>query len=152
MKNFKFTQENFYQAIKCLMWFIFTLIFAFSQDWIAFLINWGSVDKQPIFDEFIRDGALFFFSIVLVSSLTVDYFLFRRCKLSENFDTVTNTVFFSISFIIILTCASLFYNFHETPLDKIDISALAIMELTLVSITAIYSIFIKFLSLLECKK
>jgi len=149
MKNFKL---NFYQLIKCLMWFIFTLIFAFSQDWIAFLINFGNIDKQPIFQEFIRDGALFFFSIIIISSLTLDYFFFRRCELNAVLDIWSNVIFSIFPMIMILTCASLFYYFHEKPLDKIDIDALATMQLILVFITAVYSIFIKFLSLQECER
>jgi hypothetical protein len=144
--------KTFYKLIKCLIWFILTFIIAFSQDWTDLLISLVNVEKNLIVEEFIRDGVLLFFSIVLISSLTLDYFLFRKCKLNNIIDTISDVLFSIFPILMILTCASLFYNFHEEPLDKINITALAIIEVTLVFITAIYSIFIKYLSLLECEK
>ncbi|RKZ62029.1 MAG: hypothetical protein DRQ99_19425 [Candidatus Parabeggiatoa sp. nov. 3] len=62
---------------KSLRWFILTLVIGLSQVWVVFIAEFGEMSLE----QFIIDGGILFFSIVLISSLMIDHFLL--CKKEE---------------------------------------------------------------------
>ena len=141
-----FNSTRISKLVKCSLWFVLTLAFSLSQNWRDFLsMIFVKQGQQIVFEDFILSGSLLFFSIVLISSLTIDHHFFRN---HTRYSSGVHFFLFSLfPMFMFLMCLSLFFESQNNKPSNIDISALAMLEFALLLMTAIYAIAIKLFSL-----
>jgi len=130
------------------VWFVLTLIFGLIQTWIIFFTTLIEKEKTFPFDKFVTDGVLLFFSMVIISSLTIDYHIFRRTFQSK---ALIDFLFIFFPVVIFSLCIMIFSACYYVP-DRIDINKVAAWEFIIFLMTALYAIIIKFFSLKSDKK
>jgi hypothetical protein len=152
MKFFNWVKESVDVAKKNLSligkscgWFTLTLIVGLCQIWIILFVNVvqgnAGIPLQQLINEFIVDGILLFFSIVLISSLMIDHYLFGKTPL----DFKTKFMFSLFPLFLIVCCAILFVICYlkDSFVTPIDLEIIALSELAILAVTAIYAIVIK---------
>jgi hypothetical protein len=130
------------------VWFVLTIIFGLIQTWIIFFTTLIEKEKTFPFDKFVTDGVLLFFAMVIISSLTIDYHIFRRTFQSK---ALIDFLFIFFPVVIFSLCIMIFSACYYVP-DRIDINKVAAWEFIIFLMTALYAIIIKFFSLKSDKK
>lgn len=131
---------------KSFFWFFLTLVVGLSQVWIMLFISY--IKKMDFPSETVMvDGVLVFFSIVLVSSIMIDYFLFEEPSnrsLTDN-GFVKKFMFSFFPMGLILGCGILFAVSYVSKLDasQFDIDFITFTQFMILAITAIYAILVK---------
>jgi len=125
---------------KSFFWFVLTLFFGLLQIWLILLINNFILTTELFFEKFIIDGALLFFSIAIVSSLTIDYHVFSRGIF--NWKDFSVFMFFLFPIAIVAFCVILFIVCYLTP-EQIDFESVFHAEIVIVTITFFYTIVVK---------
>ncbi len=87
-KNYLFSiGESFLFSLvavwKSFWWFIFTLFFGLLQIWYIVVRDFFQTTNLYPFEKFVTNGALLFFSVIVISSLTMDYIIFSREVLAK---------------------------------------------------------------------
>ena len=125
---------------KSFFWFMLTLFFGLFQIWLVLGINNLIPTNELFFEKFIIDGALLFFSIAIVSSLTIDYHVFSRGIFNWNDFTLFMFLIFPIA--IVFLCA-LFFTACHLRAEDIDINIVFYTEIAIFTITFLYTIVVK---------
>ncbi|MEN8217112.1 MAG: hypothetical protein ABFS56_12240 [Pseudomonadota bacterium] len=125
---------------KSFFWFVLTLFFGLFQIWLVLGINNLIPTNGLFFEKFIIEGALLFFSIAIVSSLTIDYHVFSRGIF--NWKDFTVFMFFLFPIAIVAFCVIVFIVCYLTP-EKIDFDSVFNAEIGIFTITFLYSIIVK---------
>ncbi|MEK8015513.1 MAG: hypothetical protein VSS75_001510 [Candidatus Parabeggiatoa sp.] len=121
---------------KSLRWFILTLVIGLSQVWVVFIAEFGEMSLE----QFIIDGGILFFSIVLISSLMIDHFLFSEGTLSG----FVKFMFSIVPICLILPSVALFISCYMAPQKASShLEFIGIAQIIIFAITALYAILIK---------
>jgi len=121
---------------KSLRWFILTLVIGLSQVWVVFIAEFGEMSLE----QFIIDGGILFFSIVLISSLMIDHFLFSEGTLSG----FVKFMFSIVPICLILPSVALFISCYMAPQKASShLEFIGIAQIIIFLITALYAILIK---------
>lgn len=104
---------------KGLSWFVLTLFFGMFQVWLTLLLHiFVTSPFDSLFHKFILDGAILFFSIAVVSSLTIDYYIFSKGIFP--WDWFNIFMFIVAPIIIVFFGSILFAVCYLTPTEKIN--------------------------------
>ena len=123
------------------IWFGLTLFFGLFQIFLVWLISLLFPATPFSIEQICSDGGLLFFSMALISSLMIDYFLFR--KAAQNFLQKLLFTFFPI--VLFSICSVVFVMCHlQTQLKTpINTEITMIIQLFILFFTAIYAVLIK---------
>jgi len=138
-------KKNFSLIGKSFGWFTLTLLVGCCQIWIILFINAiqgnTGISLQQLINQFIVDGILLFFSIVLISSLMIDHYLFGKTPS----DFKTKFMFSLFPLMLTVCCAILFVICYlkDAFVNPIDLEKIALSEFGILAVTAIYAIVIK---------
>jgi hypothetical protein len=131
---------------KSAWWFIFTLFFGLLQIWYIVVGDFFRITHLYPFEKFVIEGALLFFSVTVISSLTIDYIIFSRGIFSWNKNGYTLFAFVLFPFLILISCIYLFGLCSSTPIEELNINTLFLAEMAIFMITFLYAMFIKSLA------
>jgi len=125
---------------KSFEWSLFTLFFGLLQIWI--IIAWYFLSnpqlEETIFEQIIMGGALLFFSVAIVSSLTIDHYLAKTTFKTQDF-----SAFFLFPMVIIISCIVVFFSCYGKSSHDVNFELVFNVELVILSITLIYAFGIK---------
>ncbi|RKZ91727.1 MAG: hypothetical protein DRR19_06415 [Candidatus Parabeggiatoa sp. nov. 1] len=125
---------------KSFFWFVLTLFFGLFQIWLVLGINNLIPTNELFFERFITDGALLFFSIAIVSSLTIDYHVFSRGIF--NWNDLSLFMFLIFPMVIVFFCVLLFTVCYLKS-EAININHVFYTEIVIFTITFLYTIVVK---------
>jgi hypothetical protein len=122
-------------------WSLFTLFFGLLQIWIIMgehLLS-NSQSGETIFEPIMMGGALLFFSVAIVSSLTVDHYISQ-----EAFSTQDFSAFFLFPMVIIILSIVVFFAcFGKSHVD-VNFELVVNVELIILVTTMLYAFGIKY--------
>lgn len=115
---------------------------------VLFLVMWTLLAKNNFIprpdvplENFIRDGAILFLSIAIVSSLAMDYYVFTsKTMFSRASLNISAFIFFPI---ILIYGAAGFFTFCYLAPNEIEINSIFYTDLAFFGVTFIYTLFIK---------
>jgi hypothetical protein len=131
---------------KSFWWFILTLFFGLLQIWFIAGEDFFRTTNLYPFEKFVTDGALLFFCVTVISSLTMDYIIFSRGIFSWKKNGYTIFAFVIFPGAILGICIYMFGLCYPIPTKELDIDAIFKAEMTIFMITFIYAIVIKSLA------
>jgi len=122
-------------------WSIFTLLFGLLQIWI--IIGWYLLSnvqlEETIFEQIIMEGALLFFSVAIVSSLTVDHYISQETFSAQDF-----SAFFIFPMVIIISSIVVFFSCFGKSSGEVNFELVVNAELIIISTTMLYAFGIKY--------
>jgi hypothetical protein len=122
-------------------WSIFTLLFGLLQIWI--IMGWDLLSnpqlEETIFEQIMMGGALLFFSVAIVSSLTVDHYISQ-----ETFSTQDFSAFFLFPMVIIISSIVVFFSCFGKSSGEVNFELVVNAELIIISTTMLYAFGIKY--------
>jgi hypothetical protein len=122
-------------------WCLFTLLFGLLQIWI--ILGWYLLSKlqleETIFEQIIMGGALLFFSVAIVSSLTVDHYLSQETFSSKDF-----SAFFLFPMVIIISSIVVFFSCFGKSSGEVNFELVVNAELIILFTTMLYAFGIKY--------
>lgn len=150
-KNYLFSIVNIFLSSltaiwKSFFWFMLTLFFGLLQIWFITGEDFFRTTNLYPFEKFVTDGALLFFSVTVISSLTMDYIIFSRGIFSWKKNGYTIFAFVIFPGAILGICIFLFGLCYPIPIEELDINAIFQAEMTIFMITFIYAMIIKSLA------
>jgi hypothetical protein len=128
---------------KSFWWFILTLFFGLLQIWFIVGEDFFRTTNIYSFDKFVLDAPLLFFSVTVISSLTIDYIIFSRGIFSWKKNGYTIFLFVIFPGVILLCCTYLFGLCYPVPVEEFDIDAIFLAEQVIFTITFFYAMIIK---------
>jgi hypothetical protein len=127
---------------KSLTWLTFTWFFGLLPLWLVLLGTLMSENQIFPLEQFITSGALLFFVTAIVTSVTVDCFLFST-KMQNSLGIFTFQLV-SIASVLIASCAALFLVISVTTIENLNFENVFTTEISILLITFLYIIVIKF--------
>lgn len=148
-------KETGYAIGKSVLWFFPTLGVGLAQVWVMWLISLF-VKTSFSYEKIFLDGIVLFFSIVLISSLVIDYFIFGEKETSQHplfrlLFSILPIALIGISLVIFAVC----YLKSEGQLEGkyFNIYPVIVIQWIILALTALYAITIKGFSFInQCKQ
>jgi len=127
---------------KAITWTCMTALFGLLQVWLILATSFVLVGESlsTNFDKLFLDGALLFFSIAIVSSLTIDHHLSQRTFQSDLFDKFMFT-FFPV--MILIVCVWLFTTCFGKQENELNFVFVQILECFIFFMALIYGFIVK---------
>ncbi|MEK8020520.1 MAG: hypothetical protein VSS75_026950 [Candidatus Parabeggiatoa sp.] len=140
-------KQKFYSLSKSLSWVILTIISGLLLSLVILLIHLFIPFEGELYKKLVIEGGILSFSIAMISSLMIDYYILSRPFFaSEHWN---KTAFKTIPGIIIGACLFLFLLCYLKP-NKIIFEIMFYAQLGIFLFASIYAIIIKLLAFNKC--
>jgi hypothetical protein len=147
LTQFADMRQKFYSITKSFSWFTLTVISGLFLSLVIFVIHLFIPFEDDLYQKLVIEGGILSFSIAMVSSLTIDYYIFSRPFFSS--ERWNKTAFKIIPGIIIGACLFLFLLCYLKP-NEITFDVMFYAQMVILLFATIYAIIIKSVAFNQC--
>jgi nucleoside phosphorylase len=135
-----------HSLIKSLLWFMLTLLAGLSSIWVAIVFSYLFSVPVP-WEKLVKEGGVLFFSTVLISSLAIDFYIFREAPRDRFINFLFSRVPFFVNVVSLIIYLACYFESNDYTDLRLNIDLVTTAEAIILLVTAGYATGIKWYQL-----